>query len=188
MQIPVLFLGKLYFLQSLLHEHFSYLHQILYLNHDLSSLLDLMQDLEFCLLLPHTIAIVPCYLSTTEYAIIMPKKLSNSLANQQARQADFATLFQQSTIVPNALLQRYNLTGPRYTSYPTAPIWNEDFSAPQLSTVLGQSKTQESNTQPYSVYVHLPFCENRCLFCGCNVVITQQKQHAEKYLTYLVKK
>lgn len=117
----------------------------------------------------------------------MPKKLSNSLANQQARQADFATLFQQSTIVPNALLQHYNLTGPRYTSYPTAPIWNEAFSAPQLATVLGQSKTQEFNTQPYSVYVHLPFCENRCLFCGCNVVITKQKTHAETYLSYLEK-
>lgn len=117
----------------------------------------------------------------------MPLNTPKTLTNQQARQADFATLFQQSTVVPDALLQRYNLTGPRYTSYPTAPIWNEAFSAPQLSTVLGQSKTQETTVQPYSIYVHLPFCENRCLFCGCNVVITKQKTHAETYLSYLEK-
>ena len=117
----------------------------------------------------------------------MPLNTPKTLTNQQARQADFSTLFQQATVVPDALLQRYNLTGPRYTSYPTAPIWNESFSAPQLSTVLDQSKTQETTVQPYSIYVHLPFCENRCLFCGCNVVITKQKTHAETYLSYLEK-
>lgn len=105
------------------------------------------------------------------------------------RQTDFYNLFTQHTeAVPPELLQRYNLSGPRYTSYPTAPVWTEAFTASDLTTVLAEKKQSTLLQQtPFSLYVHLPFCESRCLFCGCNVVITKQTQHAETYLGYLFK-
>ncbi len=85
------------------------------------------------------------------------------------------------------LLQKYNTAGPRYTSYPTAPIWTEDFDATAYQKAL-ETTNQPSATEvdlPLSLYVHLPFCEHRCHFCGCNVVITPHREQAEKYLGYL---
>jgi oxygen-independent coproporphyrinogen-3 oxidase len=85
----------------------------------------------------------------------------------------------------DALLQKYNTTGPRYTSYPTAPVWTETFDANAYTQVLTDTKAQGVAAGPLSLYVHIPFCEARCLFCGCNVVVTPQKEQAEKYLGYL---
>jgi oxygen-independent coproporphyrinogen III oxidase len=100
------------------------------------------------------------------------------------RQQAFYDTFSSSTGVSDVLLNRYNLAGPRYTSYPTAPVWVESFDATALTAML--QETQHLNRAlPYSVYVHLPFCEARCHFCACNVVITKQKEHAEHYLTLL---
>ncbi len=88
--------------------------------------------------------------------------------------------------VSEALLEKYNTTGPRYTSYPTAPVWKESYTARQHAEVIEKTNAlRNAGTQPLSLYVHLPFCEARCLFCGCNVVITQQREQAEKYLEFL---
>lgn len=86
-----------------------------------------------------------------------------------------------------AFLERYNTSGPRYTSYPTAPMWREDFNATAFAEAIRQSNAPDALERrlPLSLYVHLPFCESRCLFCGCNVVITRQREQAEKYLGYL---
>ncbi len=100
------------------------------------------------------------------------------------RQADFKDLFVHSTGVEDALLERYNLSGPRYTSYPTAPVWQDAFGADALTTMLAKTQTKQV-ALPYSLYIHLPFCESRCHFCACNVVVTKQTQHAEKYLELL---
>ena len=83
------------------------------------------------------------------------------------------------------LLKRYNVPGPRYTSYPTAPVWTEDFTPADYSRVLEESSSAE-RPAPLSLYVHLPFCEKLCYFCGCTVVITGS-QHAleETYLDML---
>lgn len=83
------------------------------------------------------------------------------------------------------LLHRYNVPGPRYTSYPTAPVWTEDFSPAGYARVLEESSAAE-RPAPLSLYVHLPFCEKLCYFCGCTVVITGT-QHAleESYLDTL---
>ncbi len=83
------------------------------------------------------------------------------------------------------LLHRYNVPGPRYTSYPTAPIWKEGFTAADYGRVLEQSSAADSPA-PLSLYVHLPFCEKLCYFCGCTVVITGSEHALEdSYLTTL---
>jgi oxygen-independent coproporphyrinogen-3 oxidase len=79
-------------------------------------------------------------------------------------------------VVSLELLKRYNVPGPRYTSYPTAPVWKEDFTPADYERVLAESASAE-NPAPLSLYVHLPFCEKLCYFCGCTVVITGS-QHA----------
>ncbi len=85
------------------------------------------------------------------------------------------------------LLQKYNTAGPRYTSYPTAPMWTEEFGPETYKKAL-EKTNQPGSTEahlPLSLYTHLPFCEHRCHFCGCNVVITPHREQAEKYLGYL---
>ncbi len=80
------------------------------------------------------------------------------------------------------LLHRYNVPGPRYTSYPTAPTWKEDFGPATYEAVLRESAAAPSPA-PLSLYVHLPFCESLCYFCACTVVITGSNHSAEE--TYL---
>ncbi|MEB3245838.1 MAG: oxygen-independent coproporphyrinogen III oxidase [Vampirovibrionales bacterium] len=93
-----------------------------------------------------------------------------------------------------ALLPSYATSGPRYTSYPTVPVWQNwpersdlerwhhvlaDSNAPVIRSGTSEDKP------PLALYVHLPFCEQRCLFCGCNVVITQKREQSQKYLDAL---
>ena len=81
------------------------------------------------------------------------------------------------------LLTKYDKPGPRYTSYPTAPHFSTDFdeAAYQERLVVAAEKGDE----PLSMYVHLPFCEARCTFCGCNVVISPRRGPEEPYLEAL---
>jgi oxygen-independent coproporphyrinogen-3 oxidase len=81
------------------------------------------------------------------------------------------------------LLRKYDRPGPRYTSYPTAVEFNTDYDAGAYFESLAQAAAVAD--APLSLYVHLPFCEHRCTFCGCNVVITKRRSIAEEYLTYL---
>ncbi len=80
------------------------------------------------------------------------------------------------------LLERYNTRGPRYTSYPTAPLWHEGFGPQEFLTAIYQTKPF---SKPLSLYVHIPFCLERCLYCSCNVIITRQTEQAETYLKFL---
>ena len=85
------------------------------------------------------------------------------------------------------LLHRYNVPGPRYTSYPTAPVWKEEFRAVHYEKVLRDSGAAASPA-PLSLYIHLPFCEALCYFCGCTVVITGSQHTVEDaYLATLEK-
>jgi oxygen-independent coproporphyrinogen-3 oxidase len=77
------------------------------------------------------------------------------------------------------LLQKYNQPTPRYTSYPPAPHWRPA-SGDILLSALGRS------TSPLSIYVHIPFCERLCLYCGCNVVVSRDHSVASPYLSLLV--
>lgn len=81
-------------------------------------------------------------------------------------------------------VRRFDRPGPRYTSYPTAVEFHEGVGAEVYREKLTEANAQGSNA-PLSLYAHLPFCEHRCLFCGCHVVITPHMPVAEKYLEYV---
>jgi oxygen-independent coproporphyrinogen-3 oxidase len=84
--------------------------------------------------------------------------------------------------VNEEFLARYNRPGPRYTSYPTAPVWNDAFGPDDLESV--HQEAQVART-PVSLYMHLPFCESLCLFSACNVIIQKDKRVASPYLEVL---
>jgi oxygen-independent coproporphyrinogen-3 oxidase len=84
--------------------------------------------------------------------------------------------------VSEEFLARYNRPGPRYTSYPTAPVWNEAFGPDDLEKV--HEEANQART-PVSLYMHIPFCESLCLFCACNVIIQKDKGVAPPYLGVL---
>lgn len=89
------------------------------------------------------------------------------------------------SLMPNiqvtpALLARYDVPGPRYTSYPTVPAWTAPFGPAEYREALEELAGLER--EPVSVYVHLPFCEHRCHYCACNVTVAQRSGVADHYL------
>jgi oxygen-independent coproporphyrinogen III oxidase len=91
-------------------------------------------------------------------------------------------LMREELRVSEEFLERYNRPGPRYTSYPTAPVWNDSFGPPDLTQVHEEAERAGS---PVSLYMHIPFCESLCLFCACNVIIQKDKGVAPPYLEVL---
>jgi oxygen-independent coproporphyrinogen-3 oxidase len=86
------------------------------------------------------------------------------------------------------LIQKYNVPGPRYTSYPTVPYWNEeDFSLSKWKETLIQSFTESNHIEGISLYIHLPFCESLCTFCGCNKRITKRHDVEHPYIDAVLK-
>jgi oxygen-independent coproporphyrinogen-3 oxidase len=84
--------------------------------------------------------------------------------------------------ISEAFLEKYNRPGPRYTSYPTAPVWQDDFGPDDLERYYEAANAAGT---PVSLYMHLPFCESLCLFCACNVVITKDHGVAPPYIQTL---
>ena len=86
------------------------------------------------------------------------------------------------------LLRRFDISGPRYTSYPTADRFVEAFHCADQERALVQRRDAPGAAQqPLSVYVHIPFCESLCYFCACNKIITKQHERAASYLRYLAR-
>ena len=86
------------------------------------------------------------------------------------------------------LLTRFDVPGPRYTSYPTADRFVEAFSQLDLHQALEmRSQGVSQKIRPLSIYVHIPFCESLCYYCACNKIITKHHEKAEPYLRYLAK-
>lgn len=82
------------------------------------------------------------------------------------------------------ILRRYDVLGPRYTSYPTVPEWTSDFDAAAYDQKLREAGAAGEHS-PLSLYVHLPFCAERCTFCGCNVVIARDRRRVDAYIDRL---
>ncbi|MEQ1668942.1 MAG: coproporphyrinogen III oxidase, partial [Sulfuriferula sp.] len=80
------------------------------------------------------------------------------------------------------LLEKYSQPGPRYTSYPTAPYFTENFNE---AAWLAELQQTQNSGRGLSLYVHIPFCDSLCYYCGCNMVATQNYAKATSYLTYL---
>ncbi|HOV60624.1 MAG TPA: oxygen-independent coproporphyrinogen III oxidase [Candidatus Hydrogenedentes bacterium] len=83
------------------------------------------------------------------------------------------------------LLRRYDQPGPRYTSYPTAVEWKPDITGEMTAAALGEASSRE--TDPLSLYVHLPYCASRCLYCGCNATVPASASDVTAYLDALVR-
>ncbi len=79
--------------------------------------------------------------------------------------------------------EKYSRPGPRYTSYPTAPEFNTNFTENNL---IDKFKNQ-SDDRPLSLYTHIPFCRSACYFCGCNVIFTSKEDKKTRYVEYLKK-
>jgi oxygen-independent coproporphyrinogen-3 oxidase len=90
--------------------------------------------------------------------------------------------------MPLSLLQKYNIPGPRYTSYPTVPYWQEEFFHEEAWKASVIRSFDESNaTEGISLYIHLPFCESLCTFCGCNKRITKRHEVEHPYIQAVLK-
>lgn len=81
------------------------------------------------------------------------------------------------------LLLKYNVQIPRYTSYPTAPVWGQ-FKHAQYVKKLAEIGKKD---KPVSLYFHIPFCKTMCLFCACSVILNRRPENEERYIDYLCK-
>ncbi len=90
--------------------------------------------------------------------------------------------------VTDEMLQRFDVPGPRYTSFPTADRFVEAFTATDYEQALEQRRSGvAASALPLSIYVHVPFCESLCYYCACNKIITKHHERAQPYLEYLKK-
>lgn len=86
------------------------------------------------------------------------------------------------------LVNKYNIAGPRYTSYPTVPYWdNETFSLKKWKSSLKKSFKESNSKEGISLYIHLPYCESLCTFCGCNKRITKRHEVESPYINAVLK-
>ncbi|MBB6522777.1 oxygen-independent coproporphyrinogen III oxidase [Pseudoteredinibacter isoporae] len=81
-----------------------------------------------------------------------------------------------------SLIKRHDLAGPRYTSYPTAPQFHDEFGPQELKAAIDRSNEA---ARPLSLYMHIPFCDTICYYCGCNKIVTANKKRAQPYLDKL---
>ncbi|MES3007011.1 MAG: oxygen-independent coproporphyrinogen III oxidase [Pseudomonadota bacterium] len=84
------------------------------------------------------------------------------------------------------LLHKYDRSGPRYTSYPPASEF-KTMSADVYLAALEQQATLHGDSEPVSLYIHIPFCSSPCFYCGCNKIITHNRNHVRQYLEHLRK-
>lgn len=88
----------------------------------------------------------------------------------------------------NTLTEKYHVAAPRYTSYPTVPYWNESgFNAEEWAKAIVDAVNADDRLDGISLYIHLPFCEDLCTYCGCNTRITKNHQVEKPYIEALLK-
>jgi len=90
------------------------------------------------------------------------------------------------SVVSTDLLRRFDLNGPRYTSYPTADRFVDAFTDEDYVQAMKLRRSAAASmNMPLSLYVHIPFCESLCYYCACNKIVTKHHERAEAYLRYL---
>lgn len=88
----------------------------------------------------------------------------------------------------SSLVQKYNVPGPRYTSYPTVPYWEEaSFSREAWQQSLQRAFSESNASEGISLYIHLPFCESLCTFCGCHKRVTKRHEMEQPYIQAVLK-
>lgn len=93
----------------------------------------------------------------------------------------------ESEVVNTLLVRKYNQPVPRYTSYPTVPFWNDTIDREKWKDVFSARFSAENHINGISLYIHLPFCESLCTYCGCNKKITTNHKVEDEYLSVLEK-
>ena len=93
------------------------------------------------------------------------------------------SVFTQQIEWDNQLISRYDLAGPRYTSYPTAPQFQDSFTETALLNAITRSNQAQ---RPLSLYFHIPFCDSLCYYCGCNKIVTNNKGRALPYIHRMI--
>ncbi|WP_456407373.1 oxygen-independent coproporphyrinogen III oxidase [Thiolapillus sp.] len=91
---------------------------------------------------------------------------------------------EQQLILDDALIAKYDQSGPRYTSYPTAVQFHEGFAADDYARIARQTN---ASGRPLSLYFHIPFCDTICFYCACNKVATKDRSKGDEYLQRLHK-
>ena len=89
----------------------------------------------------------------------------------------------QNTDINPILVRKYNQPVPRYTSYPTVPFWEDGIDPKTWQHVFADQFHLQNPAKGISLYVHLPFCESLCTYCGCNKKITTNHKVEEEYLS-----
>ncbi|MBU0558790.1 MAG: oxygen-independent coproporphyrinogen III oxidase, partial [Bacteroidetes bacterium] len=82
------------------------------------------------------------------------------------------------------LVKKYDRPGPRYTSYPTAPQFTEEFGPDAYLNEIIRTNNEE-NSPDLSLYFHIPFCDTLCYFCGCNMIVSRNRERIHNYVDYL---
>ena len=118
--------------------------------------------------------------------VLIPAPLKMTAINATA-----AVHIGNSLVMDQDLIKKYDRPGPRYTSYPTADRFIESYGPDEHQVTLskrqleGLGKSSDGAVKPLSLYVHLPFCNTICFYCGCNKVVTKDHGRSAKYLRYL---
>jgi oxygen-independent coproporphyrinogen III oxidase len=90
-------------------------------------------------------------------------------------------------VVNSLLTRKYNVPVPRYTSYPTVPFWKDEFDAEKWAAVFKTKYEEQNHLNGIALYIHLPFCESLCTYCGCNKKITTNHKVEQEYLDVIEK-
>lgn len=89
--------------------------------------------------------------------------------------------------LPTDLIQKYNIPAPRYTSYPPVPFWKNDITEPIWANAIQKAYSHFGDEEGVSLYIHLPYCESLCTYCGCNKRITTNHKLEIPYISSLMK-
>lgn len=103
---------------------------------------------------------------------------------QQHNSSPFSTGAGAASLFNLDLIRKYDQAGPRYTSYPTAPMFNENVNADAYTQTLKRAAESDA---PLSLYVHIPFCDTVCYYCGCFKIVTKNREFTPPYIEHLEK-